>query len=172
MRINANKIENRITFEIKTGYFLKLLMSETMKLLGSTDRKIAKNKNVENVPNLEITEVILVDCTVVNSNYKKKSRVFYTSVSNKSFDEFFDISSKHFIFLKIFNSEFSYIEVWFTDWNPKPLEIEDKINITLVIIYRITCKMAHYSVQRRLNICKRVRIFVLKIWVKILTKFK
>ena len=64
---------------------------------------------------------------------KKNSRVLYTFVSNKSFGQLLDISPKNFIFSRIFSSEFSYIEVWFTDQNSKPLEIEDKIKITLVI---------------------------------------
>ena len=57
----------------------------------------------------------------------------YTFVPNKSFGKLLDISLENFIFLKTFDSEFSYIEVWFTDQNSKPPEIEDKINITLVI---------------------------------------
>ena len=61
------------------------------------------------------------------------SRVLHTFASNKSFGQLLDISPKHFIFLKTFDSEFSYIEVWFTHQNFKPLEIENKINITLVI---------------------------------------
>ena len=56
--IYINKIENRITFKIKAGYYLELLTPETMKLLGSTKSKINKDKNGENVPHLEITEVI------------------------------------------------------------------------------------------------------------------
>ena len=55
-----------------------------------------------------------------------------TSVANKWLGELLDISPKN-LFLKTFDSEFSYIEVWFTDQNSKPLEIEDKINIILVI---------------------------------------
>ena len=58
IRIYVNKIENRITFKIKTGYYFKLLTPEMMKLLGSTKNKISKDKNVENVPHLEITEVV------------------------------------------------------------------------------------------------------------------
>ena len=57
----------------------------------------------------------------------------YTFAHNKSFGQLLDISPKNFIILKTFNSDFSYIKVWFTDQNSKPLEIEDKINITLVI---------------------------------------
>ena len=125
--IYVNKIENRITFKIKTGYYLELLTPETMKLLGSTKSKITKDENGENVPYLEIL------CNVVNNSYQQNSRVLYTFVPNKSFGQLLDISPKNFIFLKTFDSEFSYIEVWFTDQNSKPLEIEDKINITLVI---------------------------------------
>ena len=85
------------------------------------------------MPYLKITEVVLVHCNIVNNNYQQNSRVLYTSVPNKSFDQLFDISPKSFIFLKTFDSEFLYIEVWFTDQNSKSLELEDKINITLVI---------------------------------------
>ena len=51
-----NEIENRITFEIKTGYYLQLLAFETMKLLGSTENKITKDKNGESVSHLEIAK--------------------------------------------------------------------------------------------------------------------
>ena len=103
-----------------------------MKLLGSTKSKINKNKNGENVPNLEITEVVLVPSNIANNNYEQNSRVLHTFFPDKSLGQLLDISSKKFIFLKTFNSEFSYIEVWFTGQNSKLLEIEDKINITLV----------------------------------------
>ena len=98
-----------------------------MKLLGSTKSKITKDENGENVPYLEIL------CNVVNNSYQQNSRVLYTFVPNKSFGQLLDISPKNFIFLKTFDSEFSYIEVWFTDQNSKPLEIEDKIKTTVVI---------------------------------------
>ena len=104
-----------------------------MKLLGSTKSKIAKNETGENVPNLEITEVVLVNCNIVKDDYQQNSRVLHTFISNKSFGQLSDISPKNFIFLRTFNSEFSYIEVWFTDQNSKPLEIEDKINMDLAI---------------------------------------
>ena len=68
VRMYVNKIENRITF--KTGYYLELLMSKTMKLLGIPRKKINKNKNGENVPHLEITEVVLVHCYIVNNDYQ------------------------------------------------------------------------------------------------------
>ena len=82
---------------------------------------------------LGITEVILVHCHIVNNDYQQDSRVFNAFVPNKSLGQLLDISHKNFIFLKIFNLEFSYIEVWFSDQDSKPLEATDKINITLVI---------------------------------------
>ena len=131
--IYKNKIENRITFKRKTGYYLELLTPETIKLLGSTKSKITRDKNGENMPHLEITEVILVHCNIVNNDYQQDLRVLYTFVPNKSFGRLLNISPKNFIFLKTFNSEISYIELWFTVQNSKPLEIKDKRNTTLVI---------------------------------------
>ena len=104
-----------------------------MKLLGSTKSKITKDENSENVPHLEITEVVFVHCNIAKNDYQQDSWVLYTFVSNKSIGQLLGISAKNFIFLKYFNSEFSYIEVWLTDQNSKPLEIEGKINIILVI---------------------------------------
>ena len=133
IRIYLNKIENRITFKIKTGYYLELLTLETKKLLGSTNNEITKDENGENVPHLEITAVVLVHYNIVNNNCQQDSRVLCTFVPNKSFGQLLDISLKNFIFSKTFDSEFSYIEVCFTEQNSKPLEIEDNISITLVI---------------------------------------
>ena len=115
--IHVNKIKNRITFKLMTGYYLELLMPETMKLLGSTKIKINKDINGENVPRLEIAEVLLIHGNIVDSNYQINSRDLHTFVPNKSVGQWLDISPKNFIFLKTFNSEFSYIEVWFTDQN-------------------------------------------------------
>ena len=104
-----------------------------MKLLGSTENKITKDKNGENVPHLEITEVVLVHCDIVNNDYQQDSRVLYTFVPSKSFGSLFDISLTNHIFLKKFNSEYDEIKVWFTDQNSQLLEIEDRINLTMVI---------------------------------------
>ena len=104
-----------------------------MKLPGSTENKITKDKNGENVPHLEITEVVLVHCDIVNNDYQQDSRVLYTFVPSKSFGSLFDISLTNHIFLKKFNSEYDEIKVWFTDQNSQLLEIEDRINLTMVI---------------------------------------
>ena len=92
-----------------------------------------KRKHGQIVSYVEITELVLIHCNVVNNSYLQNSRVVYTFVPNKSFGQLLDISSKNFIFLKTFDSEFSYIEVQFKVQNFNPPEIEDKINITLVI---------------------------------------
>ena len=101
-------------------------MPETMKLLESNKIKFGKDENGENVPYLEIDEVVLMHCNIVNSDYQQDSRVLYTFFPNKSFGQLLDVSPKKFIFSRTFNSELSYVEVWFTDQNSKPLELEDK----------------------------------------------
>ena len=104
-----------------------------MKLLGSTENKITKDKNRENAPHLEITEVVLVHCDIVNNDYQQDSRVLYTFVPNKSFGSLLEISPTNHIFLKTFNSKYNELKVWFTDQNSKPLEIEDRLNLAIVI---------------------------------------
>ena len=94
-------------------------MPETIKLLGSTS--------------LEVTEVVLVHCNIVDNDYQRDTKVLHTFVPNKSFGQLLDISPKSLKLLKTINSGFFLIEVWFTDQNSKPLEIENKINVTLVI---------------------------------------
>ena len=103
-----------------------------MKLLGSTENKITEDKNGENVPHLEIIEVVLAQCNIVNNAYQD-SRVLYTFVPNKPLGSLLEISPKNHIFLKTFNSEYNEIKVWFIDQNRKPLEIEDRINLAMVI---------------------------------------
>ena len=104
-----------------------------MKLLTSTKNKITEDKSGENVLHLEITEVVLVHCNMVNNNYQQDSRVLYTFIQNKPFGSLLGISPANHIFLKTFDSEYNEIEVWFTDQNSKPLEVEDRINLTMVI---------------------------------------
>ena len=101
MRIYINKIENRTAFKIKTGYYLKILMPETMKLLKNTKSNIDKNEKGKNKLNLEVTEIVLAHCNIANNDYQQDWRVLYTFVPNKSFGQLLDISSKNVIFLKI-----------------------------------------------------------------------
>ena len=117
IKMYVNVIGNGITgYYLEKEYYLELLMPETMKLLGSTKSKINKDKNGENVPHLEITEVVLIlKCSIANNDYQKDSRVLHTFITNKSFGVLLDISPKKIKFLKTFDSEFSYIEVWSAD---------------------------------------------------------
>ena len=90
--IYLNKIENRITVKIKTGYYPEILTPETMKLIGNIINNINRDENDKNVPYLEVTEVVLVHWNIVNNDYQQDSRVLYTVLSNKSFGQLVDIS--------------------------------------------------------------------------------
>ena len=99
IKIYVNRIENKITFRIKEGYYLELLTSETMKLLGSIKSKRTKNKIGGNVPHLEITEVELNNSNIVDNNYQHNSRFWYTFVrKRRSFGQVLDILPKNSIF--------------------------------------------------------------------------
>ena len=101
-----------------------------MKLLASTKKDVDKDENGENVPKIESVEVVLVHCNVVNNRYQQTSKVLFTFVPNKQFDQLITISPHSLMMLKTTNTEF---HLWFTDQNDRPLEIEDSINITLII---------------------------------------
>ena len=88
IRIYINRTKNRITFKIKSGYYLELLIPETMKLLGSTVSKINEDKYGQNVPHLGVVELVLVHCNLVNNDYQQDSRILYTFVPNKAFSSF------------------------------------------------------------------------------------
>ena len=120
IRMYINRIENRITFKMKSGYYLVLLTPETMKLLLSTESKKTKEKNGENVPHLEIVELVLVHCNLVNNDYQQDSRILFTFVPNKIFGSLLEISPTNQVFLKTFNSKFQEVKIWFTDQASKP----------------------------------------------------
>ena len=120
IRMYINRIENRITFKMKSGYYLVLLTPETMKLLLSTESKKTKEKNGENVPHLEIVELVLVHCNLVNNDYQQDSRILFTFVPNKIFGSLLGISPTNQVFLKTFNSKFQEVKIWFTDQASKP----------------------------------------------------
>ena len=131
--IYAHTINNRIVFKIKSGYKLELLSKERMKLLGSTSSIIDADENSENVPKLENVAVVLVRCNLVNNAYQQHSKVLFTFVPTKRYGQLASISPHSLVFIKTVNTEFSEIEVWFTDQNNDALEIEDNVNIPLII---------------------------------------
>ena len=104
-----------------------------MKLLGSTESKITKDKNGENVPHLEVVELVLVYCNLVNNDYQQDSLILYIFVPNKTFGSLLEISPTNHIFLKTFSFEFQEIKIWFINQTSKPLEVEDRINVTLIV---------------------------------------
>ena len=120
-------------FKIKSGYKLELLSKETMKLLGSTKDTTDADNNSENVPKLENAEVVLVHFNLVNNAYQQHSRVLFTFVPTKQYGQLIIISTHSLVFLKTINTDFSEIEIWFTDQNNNALEIEDSVNISLII---------------------------------------
>ena len=99
--IYVNKIEKKITFKNENCYYLELLTPEAMKLLGSTESKITKDKNGENVPHLEIVELVLVHCNLVNNDHQQDSRTLHTFVPNKPLDSLLEISSTNHLFKNI-----------------------------------------------------------------------
>ena len=134
IQIYPNKTKNRIVFKVKTGYKLELLPLKTMKLLGSTKKDVDKDKDGEDEPKLESAEVVLVYCNLVNNSYQQASYVLFTFVPNKQIGQLIITISPHVLtMLKTTNPEFQSIQVWFTDQNNRPLEIEDRVNITLII---------------------------------------
>ena len=80
---------------------------------------------------LEAAEVVLVHCNLVNNNYQQTSKVLFTFVPNKQFGQLITITPPSPTMFKTTNAEFSFIEIWFTDPNNRPLEIEDNVNLTL-----------------------------------------
>ena len=101
-----------------------------MKLLGSTNKVIEKDKNGEDVPKLESVEVVLVHCNLVKNDYQHASKVLFSFVPNKKLP---NISPHVFTMMNTISTEFSSVEVWFTDQSSKALEIEDNVNLTLII---------------------------------------
>ena len=133
IQIYPNKIKTRIVFKINAGNKLELLSPETMKLLGSAKEDVDKDKDGEGAPKLESVEVVLVHCNLVNNSYQQASKVLFTFVPNKQFGQLITISPHLLTMLKTTNAEFQSIQLWFTDQNNRPLEIEDSVNITLII---------------------------------------
>ena len=104
-----------------------------MKLLGSTKKNIDQDKDGKNVPKLESVEVVSVHCNLVNNNYQQASKALFTFVPNKQFGQLINIAPHTLTMLNTTNTEFSFVEVWFTDQNSRQLEIEDNVYMTLII---------------------------------------
>ena len=95
-----------------------------MTLLGSLTDTIDGDKNSELVPKLESADLVLVHCNLVNNSYQQASKVLFTFVPNKKYGQLITVSPETLIMLKTVNTEFLFIEIWFTDQDNEPLEIE------------------------------------------------
>ena len=104
-----------------------------MRLLGSTKKDVDSDKNSENVPKLESVEVVLVHCNLVKNDYQHTSKVLFSFVPDKQLGQLINISSHSLTMMNKVNTEFSFVEIWFTDQISKALEIEDIVNLTLII---------------------------------------
>ena len=133
VQIYPNKIKNRIVLKIKTVYKLELVTPETMKLLGTTKKDVDKDENGEHLSKLESVEVALVHCNLVKNDYQHTSKVLFTFLSNKQFGQLINISPHSLTMMNTVSTEFSFVEVWFTDQASKALEIENNVNLTLII---------------------------------------
>ena len=119
-------------FKIKTGHKLELLTNETMKLLGDSP-VIDKNKNGDNLPELEQVDSVLIICNVVHNDYLQKSKLLYSFVPDNSFGQLLVTEPKALIQSKTIDFAFDYIEICITDQNNNSLQIEDSINAALII---------------------------------------
>ena len=120
-------------FKIKDGYKLELQMPEIMKLFGSSKKLILKTKNGENALILEVVGEFIVQCNLVGNQYQQKSQVLYTFMLDKSYLYLPVKYWTNLVFLKTFHPEFDETIITFTGKNGRPLEMEDKINLTLLI---------------------------------------
>ena len=103
-----------------------------MKLLASKKKDVDSDKNSENVPKLESAEVVLVHCNLVKNECQHISKVLFSFVPNKQFGQLINISPHSLTMMNTVNTEFSFVEVWFTNQVSKALEIEDNVNLTLI----------------------------------------
>ena len=104
-----------------------------MKLLGSTKKDVDSDRNSENLPKLGSVEVVLVHCNLVKNDYQHSSKALFSFVLNKQFGQLINISPNTLTIMNTVNTEFSFIEVCFTNQASKALEIEDNVNLTLII---------------------------------------
>ena len=104
-----------------------------MDILGTTKKDVDKDKDGEDETRLESAEVVLVHCNLVNNTYQQAFKVLFTFLSNKKFGPLITISPHVLTMVKTTNAEFQFIQVWFTDQNIRPLEIEDRVNTTIII---------------------------------------
>ena len=130
IHVYINRTNNRLVFQTEKGYKLELKMPEAMKLFRSTNKLMDKRKTEKREPGLEVVEVVLLECNLVNNHYLQKSEILYTFTPSKSYAYLLLAEPRSLVFLKTCNTE---IILTFTDKNSRPLKVEHKFNLTLFI---------------------------------------
>ena len=118
-------------YKIKHGYKVELQTPKTMKVFGSTKKFIDKTKNWENVPSLEVIEAVLVHCNLVDNQHLPKYEILYSLTLSKSYAYLSDVEPSNLV--KTYDTEFNETIIKFTNQNGRPLEIEGKVNLILLI---------------------------------------
>ena len=108
-------------FKIKDGYKPELKWPETIKLFVSTKKLTDKTKDGEKVRNLEVVEVVLVQCNLVDNQYQQKFEVLYTFTPNKSYSSLLNVRPSNLVLLKTYNTEFDAVITKFLHGNGRPL---------------------------------------------------
>ena len=126
---------------------------------------VDKDNNGEHVPKLESFETVLVHGNLVNNGYQQAPKVLYTFVSSKQFKQIINVSPHSWTILNNINTKLTFIEIWFTDQNSKPLEIEDNLNITMIIGWTDDSRNIKWGIQFNKEIFKDlVFIFCKEMW--------
>ena len=133
IHIYITRSNNRLLFKIKDGHKLGLQTPDTIKLFGSAKKLIEKTKNGESVSSLEVVEIVLVQCSLVDNQYQQKSEVLYTFIASKFYAYLLNVESSNLVFLRTYNTKFDEIIITFMDQNGRSIEIEDKVNLTMLI---------------------------------------
>ena len=130
IQIYPNKIKKRIVFKIKRGYKLELLTPETMRLLGSTKKMLIKIKTAKTYQNQNLLKLFQFIVILVKNDFQRTSKVLFSFVPNKQFGQFINFSAHSLTIMNTGNTEFSSVQVWFTE-QASPFEIN--VSLTLII---------------------------------------
>ena len=103
-----------------------------MRLLGDGPI-IDTDKNGQNVPRLEQVRFVLLHCNVVGNDHLQNSKLLYTFARSNDFGKLLSVEPKVLKQSKTTDSVFDYIEVWFTDQNNRPLQLEDDVSLSLIV---------------------------------------
>ena len=134
VQIYPNKIKNRIVFKIKNRLQITNADSWNNGIVRKYKEDVDKDKDVENIQTkLEYVEILFVHCKLFKNDYHYTSKVLFTFVPSKQFGQFINISPHSLMMMSTVNTDFSSVKVWFTDQVSKALEIEDKVNLTLIV---------------------------------------